>query len=51
MLREKETYKYMVILEADTIKHAEIKEKKKSTSGERENYSKPNNIIEISPKE
>ena len=26
MLREKETYKYLIILEADTIKHAEMKE-------------------------
>ena len=35
-LGEKETYKYLGILEADTIKHAEIKEKKlkKSISGE-----------------
>ena len=28
-LREKETYKYMGILEPDTIKHAEMKEKRK----------------------
>ena len=37
-LREKETYKYLGILEADTIKQAEMKEKtKKYTSKEREN--------------
>ena len=42
---EKETYKYLGILEADTIIHAEMKEKiKKNTSGERENYSKPNYV-------
>ena len=43
-LGEKETYKYLRILEAD-IKQAEMNEKKlKSISGERENYSKPNYI-------
>ena len=41
MLREKETYEYFGILDADAIKQAEMKEKfKKNTSGERENYSK-----------
>ena len=36
MLRKKETYKYLVILEADTIKKVEITENiKKSISGER----------------
>ena len=45
----KGNYKYLGILEADTIKHAEIKEKK-NTPGERENYSKPNYIVEISSK-
>ena len=30
MLREKETYKYLETLEADTIKQAEIKEKIKN---------------------
>ena len=57
-LEEKETYNYLKILEADTIKYAEMKEnmqrwKKKdfkNTSGERENYSKPNYIAEISSK-
>ena len=37
-LIEKETYEHFGILEADTIKQAEMKEKvKKSISGEREN--------------
>ena len=50
-LGEKETYKYLGNLEADTIKHAETKEKeKKNTSRERESYSKPNYITEISSK-
>ena len=51
MLGEKETYKFLGILEADTIKQV-IKEKKlqKSISGERENYSKTNYIAEISSK-
>ena len=48
-LRVIETYKYLGMLEADTIKQAEMKEKlKKNTTGERENYSKPNYIAEIS---
>ena len=49
-LGEKETYKYLEILEVDTIKRVKIKEKKlkKNTSKERENYSKPNYIVEIS---
>ena len=45
-LEEKETYKYLGILEVDTIKHAEIKEKnekKKTLENE-----KPNYIVEIS---
>ena len=45
-LGEKETYKYLGKLEADTIKHAEMKEKKE----EWENYLKPNYITEISSK-
>ena len=41
-LGEKETYKYLGIVEVDTIKHAEMKEKiKEDTPGERETYSKP----------
>ena len=49
MLGEKEPYKYLGILEANTIKHVEIKEKKfkKSTSGEWGNYSKPNYLAGI----
>ena len=46
-LVEKATYKYMGILEAVIIKEVE-KKINKNTSGERENYSKPNNIAEIS---
>ena len=42
MLREKETDEYLRILEVDIIKHEE-KKLKKNTTGERENYSKPNN--------
>ena len=47
---EKKTCKYLRILEADTIKQMEIKEKdiKKSISGEWGNYSTPNYITEIS---
>ena len=45
-LGEKETNKHFGILEADTIKHAEMKEKFK-----KENYSKPNYIVEISLKD
>ena len=52
-LGEKETYKYLGILEADIIKQAEMKEKseKNNISGERESYSKPNYIAEITSKE
>ena len=41
-LGEKETYKYLLILEADTIKQVEMKEKneQKSVSGEPESYSR-----------
>ena len=43
LLGEKETYKYLGILEADAIKQAEMKIfLKKTISGERENNSKPN---------
>ena len=43
---EKETYKYLGILEVGTIKQEKMKERKlsKSISGERETYSKPNKI-------
>ena len=43
-----ETYKYLWILEADTSKHE--KPNYLNTSGERENYLKPNNIVEITSK-
>ena len=50
-LAEKETYKYLGILEADTNKHTGMKKQiKKHTPGERENYSKTNYIAEISSK-
>ena len=46
-LEENENYKYLGILEVNTIKQ-EMKEKlQKSLFGERGNYSKPNNIAEI----
>ena len=51
ILEEIETNKYLGILEADTIKHSEMKEKKKNTSGGRENYPKSNCIAKISSKE
>ena len=49
---EKETYKYLGILKADTIKQKEIRKKKlkKSSSEERKNYSKPNYKVETSSK-
>ena len=52
-LGEKETYKYLGILEADTIKQMEMKEKKlrKNISGELENYSRQNYLAEILSKE
>ena len=44
-LGEKETYKYLGISEADTIKQQEMKEKiKKTISEEPENYSRLNSI-------
>ena len=46
-LVEKETYTYLRILEADTIKQVKMKEKiKKSISEKHENYSIQNDIIE-----
>ena len=50
---ENKPYKYLGILEVDTMKRAEMKEKikkKKNISGERENFSKQNFIAEISSK-
>ena len=49
---EKETYKYLGILEADSSNKCNWKKKlKKIISGERENYLKPNYIAQISLKE
>ena len=48
-LGEKETYKYFVILEADTIRIWK-KKLRYAISEERENFSKPNYIAEISLK-
>ena len=51
-LGEKETYKYLEILKADTIKQAEIKEKiLKEYPGRMKKLPKPNSIVEISSKE
>ena len=46
MPEEMKTYKYLGILDADTIKHTEMKEKinKENTTRERENYWKPKYI-------
>ena len=50
-LVEKETNKYFGILEADTIKQVEIKEKlKTSISGKPESYPRQTSIAEILPK-
>ena len=51
----KETYKYLGILKADTIKQPEMKEKikkkkKKKNTGERESISKQKSRAEISSK-
>ncbi len=51
-LAENETYKYLGILEADTIKQVEMNRKfKKNISGELENYSRQNSIAENLSKE
>ena len=51
-LEEKETYKYLGILEADTIKQVEMKEKNflKCISEEPVNYSRQNSIARTSSK-
>ena len=52
-LREKETYKYIGILEVDIIKQVEMKKIRKSKKGSQENEEitrKPNYIAEISSK-
>ena len=41
-IREKETYKHLGILKADTIKKTQMKKLEKITPGEWESYSKPN---------
>ena len=46
-LGKKENYKYLGILEADTIKHAEMKRFLKNTSGELENHTILKYIAEI----
>ena len=51
MIEEKETYKYLGILEVGTMKQMEKKEKKKkkkNISGERENISKASSAVGIS---
>ena len=51
-LAEKETSKYLGILEADIIKQVEMKEKfRENISGELENYLRQNSIAEILSKE
>ena len=46
-LAENETYKYLGILETDSMKQVEMKEKfKKNISGKLENYSIQNSITE-----
>ena len=50
-LGEKETYEYLGVMEAGTIKNAGMEKKlRKNTSGQRENYWKLNYIAEISSK-
>ena len=51
-LGKKETYKYLGILEADTIKQEKMKEKlRKNISEEPESYSRQNYIVETFSKE
>ena len=50
-LGEKENYKYIGILEVDTIKRSDMKEKlQKSISDEHESFSKPSPVAGISSK-
>ena len=52
ILGEKENYKFLGILETDTIKQAEMKEKlTKENLDERESISNASSTIEISSKE
>ena len=48
MIGEKENCNYMGILETDTIKQVEKKKKKKVK--ERNSFSKPSSVLEISSK-
>ena len=51
-LGENETYKYLGILEADTIKQVQMKDgSEKNISGEIENYSRQNSPAETSSKQ
>ena len=51
-LAEKETYRYLGILEADTIKQVEIKNKiQNNISGKLDNYSRQNSLAETLSKE
>ena len=50
-LAENETYKYLGIFEADTIKQVKMKSKIKNISGELENYSRQNSMAETLSKE
>ena len=51
-LGENETYKYLSILEADTIKQVEMKDKiQKEYLREPENYSRQNSLAETLSKE
>ena len=50
-LVDNETYKYLSILEADTIKQVEMKKFKKNISGELENCSRQNSLAETLSKE
>ena len=49
-LGKKETFKYLGILEANTIKQVEMKEKIKSIAGEPENYTRRNYLAGKSSK-
>ena len=52
LAKKKKTYKYLGILEAETIKQVEMKKKfRKNISGELGNYSRQNSIAEILSKE
>ena len=50
MLWDKENNNYLGILEVDTINQMDMKEKNKTTSEERESFSKLSSVAEISSK-